>query len=137
MNDDWVQTLGIRISAQSIELQLVGQYGSPELVVSGSLMNIARGSCTLRLKTTANAAKTRGIGQLKIEALRPVMHAEVTISTAQFECILKTFQGSLPRPATAIIALEQALSVSVAGVLAIENDISCTITDISWVIPLQ
>jgi hypothetical protein len=33
--------------------------------------------------------------------------------------------------------LNQALSVSVAGDLAIENDMSCTVTDISWVMPLQ
>tara|TARA_B100000780_G_scaffold75506_1_gene50838 strand:- start:63 stop:473 length:411 start_codon:yes stop_codon:yes gene_type:complete len=136
MNDDWVQTLGIRISAQSVELQLIGQYGSPELVVSGSLMNIARGRCTLRIKTTA-VQSSQGIGQLKIEALRPVMHADVTIPTAQLECILKTFQRSLPRPATAIIALQNALSVTVAGDLAIESDMSVTITDISWVMPLQ
>ena len=136
MKDDWVQTQGIRISAQSAELQLIGQYGSPELVVSGGLMNIARGSCTLRVKTTP-IKDTQGIGLLKIEALRPVMHAEVTLSAAQFECVVKTLQGSLPRPATAILALHQALSVSVAGDLAIESDISCTVTDISWVMQLQ
>ena len=99
-------------------------------------MNIARGSCTLRIKTTP-IKDTQGIGLLKIEALRPVMHAEVSLSAAQFECVVKTLQGSLPRPATAILALHQALSVSVAGDLAIESDISCTVTDISWVMPLQ
>jgi hypothetical protein len=136
MNDDWVQTQAIRVSAQSAELQLIGQYGSPELVVSGGLMNIARGSCTLRIKTTA-VQGTQGIGQLKIEAMRPVMHAEVTLSAAQFDCVVKTLQGSLPRPATAILALNQTLSVSVAGDLSIDSDLSCTVMDISWVMPLQ
>jgi|TARA_B110001450_G_scaffold193469_1_gene181721 hypothetical protein len=136
MKDDWVQTQAIRVSAQSAELQLTGQYGSPELVVSGGLMNIARGSCTLRIKTTA-VQGTQGIGQLKIEAMRPVMHAEVTLSAAQFDCVVKTLQGSLPRPATAILALNQTLSVSVAGDLSIDSDLSCTVMDISWVMPLQ
>jgi hypothetical protein len=136
MKDDWVQTQAIRVSAQSAELQLIGQYGSPELVVSGGLMNIARGSCTLRIKTTA-VQGTEGIGQLKIEAMRPVMHAEVTLSAAQFDCVVKTLQGSLPRPATAILALNQTLSVSVAGDLSIDSDLSCTVMDISWVMPLQ
>ena len=136
MKDDWVQTQAIRVSAQSTELQLIGQYGSPELVVSGGLMNIARGSCTLRIKTTA-VQGTQGIGQLKIEAMRPVMHAEVTLSAAQFDCVVKTLQGSLPRPATAILALNQTLSVSVAGDLSIDSDLSCTVMDISWVMPLQ
>ena len=136
MKDDWVQTQAIRVSAQSAELQLIGQYGSPELVVSGGLMNIARGSCILRIKTTA-VQGTQGIGQLKIEAMRPVMHAEVTLSAAQFDCVVKTLQGSLPRPATAILALNQTLSVSVAGDLSIDSDLSCTVMDISWVMPLQ
>jgi hypothetical protein len=136
MKDDWVQTQAIRVSAQSAELQLTGQYGSPELVVSGGLMNIARGSCTLRIKTTA-VQGTQGIGQLKIEAMRPVMHAEVTLSAAQFDCVVKTLQGSLPRPATAILALNQTLSVSVAGDLSIDSDLSCAVMDISWVMPLQ
>ena len=136
MKDDWVQTQAIRVSAQSAELQLIGQYGSPEQVVSGGLMNIARGSCTLRIKTTA-VQGTQGIGQLKIEAMRPVMHAEVTLSAAQFDCVVKTLQGSLPRPATAILALNQTLSVSVAGDLSIDSDLSCTVMDISWVMPLQ
>ena len=136
MKVDWVQTQAIRVSAQSAELQLIGQYGSPELVVSGGLMNIARGSCTLRIKTTA-VQGTQGIGQLKIEAMRPVMHAEVTLSAAQFDCVVKTLQGSLPRPATAILALNQTLSVSVAGDLSIDSDLSCTVMDISWVMPLQ
>ena len=136
MKDDWVQTQAIRVSAQSAELQLIGQYGSPELVVSGGLMNIARGSCTLRIKTTA-VQGTQGIGQLKIEAMRPVMHAEVTLSAEQFDCVVKTLQGSLPRPATAILALNQTLSVSVAGDLSIDSDLSCTVMDISWVMPLQ
>ena len=136
MKDDWVQTQAIRVSAQSAELQLIGQYGSPELVVSGGLMNIARGSCTLRIKTTA-VQGTQGIGQLKIEAMRPVMHAEVTLSAVQFDCVVKTLQGSLPRPATAILALNQTLSVSVAGDLSIDSDLSCTVMDISWVMPLQ
>ena len=136
MKDDWVQTQAIRVSAQSAELQIIGQYGSPELVVSGGLMNIARGSCTLRIKTTA-VQGTQGIGQLKIEAMRPVMHAEVTLSAAQFDCVVKTLQGSLPRPATAILALNQTLSVSVAGDLSIDSDLSCAVMDISWVMPLQ
>ena len=136
MKDDWVQTQAIRVSAQSAELQLIGQYGSPELVVSGGLMNIARGSCTLRIKTTA-VQGTQGIGQLKIEAMRPVMHAEVTLSAEQFDCVVKTLQGSLPRPATAILALNQTLSVSVAGDLSIDSDLSCAVMDISWVMPLQ
>ena len=136
MKDDWVQTQAIRVSVQSAELQLIGQYGSPELVVSGGLMNIARGSCTLRIKTTA-VQGTQGIGQLKIEAMRPVMHAEVTLSAAQFDCVVKTLQGSLPRPATAILALNQTLSVSVAGDLSIDSDLSCAVMDISWVMPLQ
>ena len=136
MKDDWVQTQAIRVSAQSAELQLIGQYGSPELLVSGGLMNIARGSCTLRIKTTV-VQGTQGIGQLKIEAMRPVMHAEVTLSAAQFDCVVKTLQGSLPRPATAILALNQTLSVSVAGDLSIDSDLSCAVMDISWVMPLQ
>ncbi len=136
MKVDWVQTQAIRVSAQSAELQLIGQYGSPELVVSGGLMNIARGSCTLRIKTTA-VQGTQGIGQLKIEAMRPVMHAEVTLSAEQYDYVVKTLQGSLPRTATAILALNQTLVVSVAGDLSIDSDLSCTVMDISWVMPLQ
>ncbi|MDG2407192.1 MAG: hypothetical protein P8M25_20325 [Paracoccaceae bacterium] len=136
MSDEWGLTQGIRMSAQSVELQMIGHHGSPELMVTGSLMNIARGSCTLRLKTSPPSGPS-GIGHLKIEAMRPVMLAEVTVSQSQFDYLLQTFQGSLPRPATAIFKLWEELSVSVAGDLAIEHDMSCTITDISWVMPLR
>ena len=136
MNDDWGQTQGIRMSAQSVELQMVGHNGSPELLVTGSLMNIARGSCTLRLKTSEPSVPS-GIGHLKIEAMRPVMQAEVRVSQTQLDCLVQTFQCSLPRPATAIFKLKEELSVSVAGDLAIDHDMSYTITAISWVMPLR
>ena len=136
MTNDWGQTQGIRMSAHSVELQMIGHNGSPELFITGSLMNIARGSCTLRLKTSAPSGPS-GIGHLKIEAMRPVMQAEVTVLPSQFAYLLQTFQGSLPRPATAIFKLKEELSVSVAGDLSIEHDMSCTITDISWVMPLR
>jgi hypothetical protein len=108
MTNDWGQTQGIRMSAQSVELQMIGHHGSPELFVTGSLMNIARGSCTLRL-ITSGPSGPNGIGHLKIEAMRPVMQAEVNVSQSQFEYLLQTFQGSLPRPATAIFKLKEEL----------------------------
>ena len=136
IEDDWGQTKGIRMAAHSVEMQIVGKHGSPEILVSGSLLNIARGSCTLRLKTTIMHG-TKGIGTLKIESMRPVMHAEVTVSNSQFDYLLKTFQGSMPRPASAVFMLKEELSVSVSGLLSIEHDMTCTITDISWAMPLQ
>lgn len=133
---DWRRTRAIRVSVHTAELHIVGHESDIVLALSGSLMNIARGTCGLRVAASP-VAQVGALGMLHIESQRPVMQAEVAVAPAHFESLLGVFRLELPRPASVVLALREELSVSVAGDLAIDADLDCMVTDISWVLPLQ
>lgn len=133
---EWRRTRAIRVSVHTAELHIVGNESNPVLALSGSLMNIARGTCGLRISASP-VAQVGALGALQIESQRPVMHAELSVAPAHFETLLSVFRLELPRPSAVVLALREELSVSLEGDLAIEDDMSCTITDVSWVLPLH
>lgn len=135
MSEAWQPTRAVRILVESAEVQIIGHAGAPELVANGSLINIARGSASIRFKVSA-VPVAGGVGHLTIEGHRPLMHGDILLPAAQFDRILTLFQSGLPRPATLVLALRERLQVSDDGALSIEATLTCTVTDISWVLPL-
>lgn len=132
---EWQHTDTIHVIVGSAELQIVGVKALPELLVTGTLVNIARGNCVLNVRES-ELPQVSTVGKLVINAHRPVMQGELYMGAEQFNCLLRGFANILPRPARFILALSSPLAVSLSGDLAINEETSCAIRDLSCVIPL-
>ena len=131
--DETIST--IQVSVQSAEVTLVGKNAVPNLVIHGSLMNIARGNMVLTLKS--GDYKTVGaIGAVEIEKSRPVMKAEASLALKQFDLIFKFLQNRPPRPVTLILALQSSLEITSDGYLVANSQDGSLISDLSWIIPV-
>jgi hypothetical protein len=125
----------IQMSVQSAEVILAGKSLDPEILVNGTLMNVARGHIVLRIRNT-ECDHVGGIGELEIEASRPVMQAFIKVGHSKFERILNLLHGVLPRPASAVLALHEPLFVSSEGYLSLDDRRQFIISEISWSIPI-
>lgn len=125
----------IHVSVLSAEVALVGHDAVPDLIINGSLMNIARGNMVLTLKSIC-FDKVGAIGVLEIEKNRPVMSARASVSQTQFNLVLNCLQHNPPRPVTLILALQDCLSLTPDGYLLPHGQGRIMITDLSWSIPI-
>ena len=125
----------IQISVQSAEVVLIGHEAEPEIVINATLMNVARGHMILRLGNIA-FDHVGGVGELKIEEVRPVMQAKINLGHAQFDSLFRLLSAVPPRPASAVLMLRDALSVSSEGYLSLDDRRHFIIANISWNIPI-
>lgn len=125
----------LQLSMQSAEAVMVGHDKKPQLVVNGTLMNLARGHIVLNVQTF-DFDHVGGIGELEIDDTRPVMQAHLHVSCRQFSILLKLLQGVSPRPPSAVIALKEELLTSPDGYLVLDARRRCLIADVSWSIPI-
>jgi hypothetical protein len=125
----------IQVSVQSAEITLVGKNAVPNLVIHGSLMNIARGNMVLTLKS-GDYEHVGAIGVVEIEKNRPVMQAQASLGLKQFDLIFSFLQHRPPRPVTLILALQNSLEITSEGYLVAHSQESSLISDLSWIIPV-
>lgn len=125
----------VQLSVQSAEAIMVGHDKKPQLLVNGTLMNLARGHIVLNVKTR-EISHVGGIGELDIDDTRPVMQAHLHVSYSQFSSLLKLLRSDPPRPPSAVIALKDELLTSPEGYLVLEGRRRCMIADVSWSIPI-
>ena len=131
--DETIST--IQVSVQSAEVTLVGKNAVPNLVIHGSLMNIARGNMVLTLKS-GNYETVGAIGVVEIEKSRPVMKAQASLALKQFDLIFNFLQNRPPRPVTLILALQNSLEITSDGYLVANSQDGSLISDLSWIIPV-
>ena len=126
----------LHVSIQSVDITIVGHTSDPVIVLNGSLKNLARGNVILTVNSMA-CSKVGRIGELFVEENRPVMQAAVSVSVSHFEALLTLLRGASPRPATAILALQDQLRASSEGYLLPDDQSNYEILDISWNIPIK
>ena len=131
--DETIST--IQVSVQSAEVTLVGKNAVPNLVIHGSLMNIARGNMVLTLKS-GDYETVGAIGVVEIEKSRPVMKAQASLALKQFDLIFNFLQNRPPRPVTLILALQNSLEITSDGYLVANSQDGSLISDLSWIIPV-
>ena len=136
MASEWIPTKAIQMSVQSAELQLIGFGAEPELNMTCSLINIARGHCHLNIKQR-NGDISFGAGSLHIPMDRPVIKGDIGLVPEAFFRLCDFVKGTHPRPVTLVAALETELAVSVQGDLKIDRPMTLDINDISWIVPLS
>ena len=125
----------IQLSVQSAEAVMVGHDKKPQLVLNGTLMNLARGHIVLNVQTF-KCEHVGGIGALEIDDTRPVMQAHLHVSHCQFSSLLQLLPSAPPRPPSAVLALQEELSTSSEGYLVLDDRRRYVITDVSWSIPI-
>jgi len=136
MSSEWIPTKAIQMSVQSSELHLIGFSAEPELNMTCSLINIARGHCHLNVKQRSGDISFAA-GTLHIPMDRPVIKGDIGLMPEAFLRLCDFVKGTHPRPVTLVAALETELSVSVQGDLNIEQPMTLDISDISWIVPLS
>jgi len=127
----------IQISVHTAELHFNHATASVTIQVSGSLVNIARGSCQLTIHSAATLPQSP-CGALHISADRPVMKAQASIYKDDFDRLqLALSQPSQPRPATFVISLTEPVTVNLQGILFITADTEIAIAEMNALIPLK
>jgi len=134
MPTDMMETHIIHMSVQMADMHLIGYNANYELNMSCSLVNIARGNCTVKIRPLANFAEP--VGHLEIEINRPVMKLDIQLQQDSFERLCETLKFPHPRPIDLIVSLQETLNVSVNGELSISRAQSHHIQDISWKVPV-
>jgi len=126
----------IQISVHTAELQFSHGRAGLALQLSGSLINIARGSCQLTL-TPSPSLPSMPCGVLDISLERLVMKAKATLRQDDFDRLTAVMTTPSPRPATVILSLLKPLTVSMEGILFLDHDMQIDIADISSHVPLK
>lgn len=133
---EWQPTQSVRMSVQTAEFSLVGIKARPQLHITCSLVNIARGHCAANISPLP-ADSISASGQLRIPIERPVMQLDVGLARPAFDRLTQALTHHLPRPASLIVTLHEPLMVNISGDLLIDQPIDCTVADLSWVFPIQ
>lgn len=133
---DFYQTKSVHMAVQTAELNLMGYSLSPELSLSCSLMNISRGNCIVKIKPVG-LKEIYNIGELDISIDRPMMKADISLSSSKFNELCRLMMKDANRPVTVIMLLDVPLSINLAGDLLIDSAAKLKILDLSWIIPLK
>lgn len=136
MQTEWQLTHSIQMSLQSAELKLDQFASGRSLVLSCNLVSIARGRCMLCAKP-GKITGSKGRGKLVIPVDRPLMTGDIMLNRQQFDALIDAFSVGVPKQASITLVLREALAVSLAGDLRIEQEETLSITDFQVSIPLQ
>ena len=125
----------IQVSVHTAELQFSHASAGLALLLGGSLINIARGSCQI----TLIPARVRHLchAALDISQERLVMKAQVSLRQDDFDRLSQVMATPSPRPATVILSLLKPLTVSMEGILFLDQDMQIDIAEISSHVPLK
>ena len=126
----------IQMSLQSAEQHLHHNNGITQLQLSCSLINIARGSCVVVIRPDGALGKSP-FGSIHIPADRPVMQAQISLASKNFDELAAHLRHPAPRPVTLVITVVDKLSVSQDGLLFINESLDTAVTDIYWSLPIK
>ena len=135
MNDNWEQTSEISMTVQSAEMRVPSLAGGRHLSLSCRLVNIARGNCRLEVHPTHG--DEAGENMLHIPIDRPVMQGVLHVTPDLFAKMSTDVMRSGSRPVNIVVTLAEALAVSIAGDLRIDEETSIKVADASFVFSMK
>ena len=135
MSTDLQQIRTIHMTVQTAEKRLLGYKAEAELNLSCTLVNIARGNCTVSIYPVADF--TTPSGKLEIEVRRPVMNLAFNLQQTPFDSLTEALSYHQPRPVDLMILLDNVLQVTIDGDLFIQEKEIHEVRDLSWRIPLS
>ena len=136
MRNDTQELEAIHMSIQTAELSLIGFDIEEQLNLSCGLMNIGRGTCSVRI-VPRKQQFSNAEGWLNIEINRPFMRADIKLNQKAFLKVSKLLFKVTSRPVTLIILLDHPLSVNSKGDLLINKETRRFIKDFSWILPIR
>ena len=134
MSADVQQIRTIHMTVQTAEKRLLGYRAEAELNLSCTLVNIARGNCSVSIYPIADIATPSG--ELEIEIRRPVMNLAFNLQQTPFDRLTEALSYHQPRPVDLMILLDNVLQVTIDGDLFIQEKEIHDVRDLSWRIPL-
>ena len=135
MTDNWEQTSEISMTVQSAEMRVPSLAGGRHLLLSCRLVNIARGSCRLKVHPTHDDEAGENILHIPID--RPVMQGVLHVAPDLFAKMSTDVMRSGSRPVNIVVTLAEALAVSIAGDLRIDEETSIKVADASFVFSMK
>lgn len=128
-----IDTIEMRI--RGAEQQIQSWADTESLVITLSLITIARGSCAMVI--TPNDKKTSPNGQLHIPLNRNVIEATVTMPRRHFDQLVRQIIQTADRSVTAKMTLSTTLILDNDGCLIIEAPTDASITNLVWSLTLK
>ena len=135
MTDNWEQTNEISMTVQSAEMRVPSLAGRRHLLLSCRLVNIARGNCRLEIHPTHDGEAGENILNIPID--RPVMQGVLYVDPDLFAKMSTDVIRSGNRPVNIVVTLAEALAVSIAGDLRIDEETSIKVADASFVFSMK
>ena len=135
MPQDLQPTQTLQMFVQSAELRMSGVDLQREIELSCGLINIARGSCSIRI-SPVDLTRTGNLGTISIPMERLLMKGELFLARATFNYIQDMLRIEPPRPAALILALSKPLQITAKGDLWLEESCVCYVVDMTWNVPL-
>jgi hypothetical protein len=135
MPQDLQPTQTLQMFVQSAELRMSGVDLQREIELSCGLINIARGSCSIRIRPV-DLTRTGNLGAISIPMERLLMKGELFLARTTFNYIQDMLRIEPPRPAALILALRKPLQITAKGDLWLEESCVCDVVDMTWNVPL-
>ena len=76
-------------------------------------------------------------GSIHIPSDRPVMQAQISLASENFDNLAVHLRHPAPRPVTLVMTVVDKLSVSQEGLLFIDESLDTAVTDIYWSLPIK
>ena len=128
-----IDTIEMRI--RGAEQQIQSWTGTESLLITLSLITIARGTCAMVINP--NDKEKSSNGQLHIPLNRNVIEASVEMPRRHFDKLVKQIAQTAERAGTAKMILSTTLVLDSNGCLIIEKPIDASITSLDWSLTLK
>ncbi|MDC1383328.1 hypothetical protein N8500_07555 [Candidatus Puniceispirillum sp.] len=128
-----IDTIEMRI--RGAEQQIQSWAGTESLLITLSLITIARGTCLMVINP--NDSEISPNGQLHIPLNRNVIEASVEIPRRHFDKLIKQIARTAERAGTAKMILNTTLVLDSNGCLIIEEPTDASITSLNWSLTLK
>ena len=128
-----IDTIEMRIRAA--EQQIQSWPGTESLLITLSLITIARGTCAMVINP--NDKKTSPSGQLHIPLNRNVIEARVEMPRHHFDKLVRQITRTAERAGTAKMTLNTTLVLDSDGCLIIEKPTETSIISLNWFLTLK
>ncbi len=128
-----IDTIEMRI--RGVEQQIKSWANTESLLITLSLITIARGSCTMVINPNGKTEKP--IGQLHIPSNRNVIEATVEMPQRHFDQLVRQIAQTADRSVTAKMTLSTTLVLDSDGCLIIDKPADASITNLIWSLTLK
>ena len=127
----------IEMQIGSVEYQVETATAAESLAIKLSLVTIARGSCSMYIKSGKGTATSGFCGTLKIPMDRNVIEAKVELSHMLFSRLIERISETAARRVTATFEINKTLTLDHDGCLIIDDSTEALIENLTWTFGLR